>query len=139
MQDTTGDPTMTIQTWTIHPYWGRRWTRALRATPAPQIREAARDDQGGRCAVGVIAELLIVDGLLPDWDAWLAPESWDEALANERAFCRAAPLSVRRAVVGMNDAGRRTFREIADWLDRQIDAQEAMLARESGICIEARS
>jgi len=92
-----------------------RAVHALRTTTAPQIKGMPSDEDGGRCALGVIAEEL-------GWDA--APyniDNWAEALNVTMAAgipYRIAPMNDGWITEGGAVGGRRyTFAEIADWLE----------------------
>jgi len=91
---------MTLATRTIAAH-------ALRTTTATQITAVCADTHGGRCAVGVIAEAFGCNVTAWDVDPYWCVEE----------------LGIRwRRIYQMNDGAggqRRTFAEIADYLEQQ--------------------
>ncbi len=100
------------------------WITALRTTTARQIFGVTSDGRGGKCALGVvwskhriafghIKELEITQGDIDimGLQSVAYMPSPPETTAAEDAFLR--------KIVQMNDGNRRTFAQIADWLEEQ--------------------
>ncbi|MBA2707363.1 MAG: hypothetical protein H0U59_06125 [Gemmatimonadaceae bacterium] len=100
-------------------YWIGRWARALRTTTAPQIGGQMRDADGGRCAVGVLVDVLVMDGLA----------NWDDCEDTARPLLYVAQRIGGKALVlflglatVMNDGHGTPFTEIADWVEIRFPA-----------------
>lgn len=103
------------------------WVKALRSGEYKQGFGMLRDNGGGHCCLGVLGDLLVKRGAAM-WgrDNYLDYE-FDRAFTVLPARLRADlkvfdPLMDR--LVAMNDKGRNTFPEIADWIETNIEAEE---------------
>ncbi len=97
-------------------YWIERWAQALRTTTAPQIYRHLRDDTGGRCAIGVLVDVLAMDGLT-DWDRLdVSAEPCTEVV---RCIAPGSfkAMGVLTTVTKLNDVLSVPFPDIADWLN----------------------
>lgn len=97
-----------------------RWLKALRSGAFRQgrgrLRQCVRDGVTRHCCLGVLGEIL-------------APSSkWtSKAITNDGTNLRGSVLAElgltfehEGELVGMNDGERRTFEEIADWIERKL-------------------
>ncbi len=104
-------------------YWTQRWINALRTTTASQIYGRATDTENGRCAIGVLRDVLVEDGLVPSLHA-----EWNE---NHSEVYRASALqSLRYLAVRLNDRERLSFPEIADQLQACLPPRDSVLITE---------
>ncbi len=113
-------------------YWIGRWAQALRTTTAPQIQRFLRNDTGGRCAVGVLVDVLVMDGLT-DWGQAVFSAFPCSEIAECIAPGSLTAMPTLISVTELNDAKLKTFPEIANWLDDLLpsDAVPATAEREA--------
>jgi len=102
-------------------YWLRRWAQALRSGKYEQGRDAFAHD-GKFCAVGVLYDIMIQDGLMRDWTPALYRHGgikyWPGTIP-PLVF----PMSLQIDVTALNDAGY-PFVAIARWLETQQDDED---------------
>ncbi len=96
-------------------YWIGRWAHALRTTTAPQIQRHLHDEQGGRCAVGGLEDVLVMDGLLDGNHLVYSAQPCTD-IAQRIAPGSQWFMSTIDDVTKLNDLLNLTFPEISDWL-----------------------
>lgn len=84
-----------------HDYWTQRWAQALRSGRYRQTWMTRQNDDG-HCAVSVLYEEARQDGI------------------GVYEVAAMVGLDAHATAVYLNDTERRSFSEIADWLERDL-------------------
>jgi hypothetical protein len=107
----------------MDPTYKRRWIKALRSGQYPQttgrlhiktntiVKPAARTEvydtrPAGYCCLGVLYQ--VVEGYPPECGDRLAPSMLEKVKLN---------TTIQSRLVSMNDAERKSFDQIADWIE----------------------
>ena len=105
-------------TWKMDPELKSRWVAALRSGKYAQGRHSLRSADDKFCCLGVLADVL-------------APEDWEKREHAEQDYrfqgtkhtlrWEEVPYTVQGDLVNLNDiAPRKSFTEIADWIEENI-------------------
>lgn len=110
-----------------------KWIEALRSDRFSQLKGALRDENDGRCCLGVLYEIAGLAWIETKWGYETAAGSQANLCGHEDEL--GLPLHKTWTLAAMNDGDigdedkppvrQHTFAEIADYIEREIPAESA--------------
>lgn len=103
----------------------QKWVKALRSGEYKQGRDRLRDGGDRYCCLGVLCDVLSEgewerDPVQKDWWRKYGDNEDKFGVPRDQRDSMGLSENIESFLIGLNDSERKTFEEIADWIEENI-------------------